>query len=252
MKVMFYLITSLLLFASAAIADGYTYTNPDYNDPYYYPPSINEGVVLTPVNPPYQNNPNYYPYPVSPESIITVPNPPPTYPDYPRYPNYPNYPDYSTYPITFDRGADYRSGLSTYYIGENVSLNLTAVDQGNLYLFVIDPNGSIRQLLPNYSTRSSYSYPVTSGRSYRIPEYGARYKLLAVEPRGYHKLIGVLVSSPYSSGNYSHGNYSSGNYSQSDLFNGIYSESSLSSRIDHLRHQNNLKIFRYEGRLLVQ
>ncbi len=243
MKIIFYLTTLLFLFASTAIGDGYTPTQYNYNDSYYYPPYTDEGVVLTPVNPNYQT-----PSTIAPRSIITVPTPPtyPTYPTYPDYPTYPNYPEYSysTYPITFDRGSSYYSGLSTYYVGEDVRLNLTAVDHGSLYLFVVDPNGSVRQLLPNYA-QSSYSYTVTSGRSYRIPEHGARYKLRAIEPRGHHKLIGLLVSSHYN-------NYAPYNSYGSDLFSSIYSESDLSNRIDHLRRYNNLRIFRYEGQLLVQ
>ena len=245
MKSIFYLIVFLYFFTSTVLADGYTYTNPNYNDPYYY--YSDEGTILTPINPSYPS----YPPTVYPESIIPVPNPPPVhvYPNPPRYPNYPRYPDYSdysTYPINFDRGSNYRSGLSTYYVGESVRLNLTAVDNGTFYLFVIDPNGSVRKLLPNYRARSSYSYPVTSGRNYRIPGYGDDYKLLAVEPRGYHKLIGVLVSIQPSYHNY--GPYSN----RADLFSGIYSESSLSSRINQLRQQSDMKISRYEGKLLVQ
>ncbi len=253
MKIILCFTTLLFLFANTAIGDGYTTNQHNYNDPYYYPPYTDEGVILTPVNPNYQD-----PSTISPRSIITIPNPPtyptyPTYPNYPTYPTYPDYPDYSysTYPITFDRGSSYYSGLSTYYVGENVQINLTAVDHGTLYLFVVDPNGSVRQLLPNYAS-SAYSYPVTSGRSYRIPEYGARYKLRAVEPRGYHKLIGFLVASYYGSySSYDPYGSSYGSY-DSDLFSGVYSESDLLSRVDNLRHNNSLRVYRYEGQLIVQ
>jgi len=83
---------------------------------------------------------------------------------------------------------DIWTNRSWYYAGDDIRIYFHAARDCYVYIFDIDPNGTTRQIFPNYFDQDNF---IRGGNTYSIPDYG--YHLEVTGPQGteYLRIMGI-------------------------------------------------------------